>query len=148
MDGLYSRTLAAQRAERRAVRRWLASNAEVLRDPPDDDRLLSFGSSDDLDSWAEGTGRGGSVLAGMSGASLSQLDTQQRVTHCLLFVKDEYRELLRQKYIEGRTLEDIAADEGVSRQAIHQRLSTAEGEFIKAVGEHWFDLTSLRIENL
>lgn len=148
MPGSYDETRAAMRAEARAVRRWLAQNAELMRDPQPDDRVISFGSADDLDSWAEGTGRGGSVLAGMSGVSLSQLDAQQRVAHCLSFLKPKHRELLRARFMEGRTLEDIAADEGVSRQAIHQRLATAEAEFIRAVGEHWLDLSTLRIEEL
>lgn len=148
MDGLYSRVESTRKAEQRVVRRWLAQNAELMREPSPDDRVILFGTADELDQWAEGTGRGGSILAGMSGVSLSQLDAQQRVAHCLSFLKEEHQELLRERYMEGRTLEEIAADAGVTRQAIHQRLSTAESEFIRSVAEHWLDLTSLRIEDL
>lgn len=148
MPGPYEQAKAAKRAEERAVRRWLSQHAELMRDPLPDDRVVMSGSADDLDYWTESTGRSGTVIAGSSGVSLSQLDAQQRVAYCLSFLKPKHQELLRARFMEGRTLEDIAADEGVSRQAIHQRLATAEAEFVRVVGEHWLDLSTLRIEEL
>ena len=136
------------RAEARAVRVWINQHSELLREPILDDRVLPFGTADDLDQWAEGTGRKGNIFAAMSGVTLEQLDTQQRVAHCLSFIKPEQQELLRSRYMEGRTLEEISVNSGVSRQAIHQRISTAQAEFVRVVGEHWTDETTLRIEEL
>lgn len=138
----------AMRAEERAAARWLARHWDEVQEPRPDDRVVMFGSADDLDAWAEATGRGTGVLAARSGVSLFQLDAQQRVTYCLSKMKPEHQELLRARYMEGRTLEDIAADMGVSKQAVHQRIQVAHSDFHRTVGLHWNDLDGIRIEEL
>lgn len=136
------------RAEKRQAERWLATNWQLVEERPSDDRVLMFGSSDDLDAWAEGTGRSGNVVSARSGVTLHQLDAQQRVAHCLSKLKPEHQELLRARYMEGRTLEDIAAELGITRQAVHQQLTVAHSEFHRTVGQHWNDVAGIRIEDL
>ena len=48
-------------------------------------------------------------------------------------LRPRYSDLLRRVYFERQTQEEIAQEEGVSQQAINQRVRTAEGALRKAI---------------
>ena len=69
---------------------------------------------------------------------LAQRTKRQRVAAIWLDImmarlRPRYRDLLRRVYFERQTQEEIAQEEGVSQQAINQRVRTAEGALRKAI---------------
>jgi hypothetical protein len=71
--------------------------------------------------------------------SLSRLGKASQLHHCLSFLEKDRVDLLFKRHVERMTLDAIAGEEGVSRQAIIKRLRTAEKHLRDAITEHWDD---------
>jgi len=71
--------------------------------------------------------------------TLRQLEKRSRMNHVFSFMLAAHIELLYWRHVEGMTLQEIADQEHVSRQAIHSRLKVAEREFRAAFAAHWND---------
>ena len=67
------------------------------------------------------------------------LERRDRLEHVMSFLLPEHAELLLERHAERRTLDAIAKDRCVTRQAIIKRLRTAEQDFRKHFGERFND---------
>lgn len=68
-----------------------------------------------------------------------ELEKRARMNHVFSFMREDQVDLLYWKHVEGMTLQAIADQEGVSRQAIHKRLRRAEAAFAQVHEDHWND---------
>lgn len=68
-----------------------------------------------------------------------EMEQRARMHHVFAFMRPDQVELLYWKHVEGMTLQAIADQEGVSRQAIHKRLRRADEAFRQAHEDHWQD---------
>lgn len=93
------------------------------------------GSGDSFLSWFKGS----VTPIGGHGLNMRSLTTILRVRHCLSFLPPEQAALLWQRYVEHRTLDDLATQHGITRQAVFQRGETSKAAFVVAVTEHWND---------
>lgn len=80
------------------------------------------------------------------GVAMGPLDPEEvvkraRMNHVYSFLREEQVDLLRRWGIEGMTLQEIADEDGVSKQAVHKRLTKAKDAFQAAYAEHWNDET-------
>lgn len=80
-------------------------------------------------------------LVGAGTLTLEQLEKRARMRHVLTFMLPLHVELLMERYVVGggRTLDDLAAEHCVTRQAIIKRLKVAEQDFRRLFAEHWND---------
>jgi hypothetical protein len=58
-------------------------------------------------------------------------------------MREQDVDILHRRHLERQTLEDIAADYDTTWQAVQQRVSTAEQNFLKEFGEHWMEVGRL-----
>lgn len=78
---------------------------------------------------------GGSVAE----ATMDQLEKRARMRNVLSRLLPAHVELLFERHVRGRTLDDIAEEHFVTRQAIIKRLRVAEQDFRREFGLHWLD---------
>lgn len=71
------------------------------------------------------------------GLSLLQVEKQLRMRHVLQYLEEDDVALLVGRYVSRRTLADLAAERGVTPQAVYKRLETARKNFKEAFAEHW-----------
>lgn len=74
-----------------------------------------------------------SPLFGLGERTPAQARLRDEVDEVLLKLAPKYRELIREYFWERLTLEEMAAERGVTRQAVHQQLQTALRKFRKEV---------------
>jgi DNA-directed RNA polymerase specialized sigma24 family protein len=77
------------------------------------------------------------------GLTVTQVELQLRMSHVLKQMPDEEVDLLQRRYAGLETLEEIASDLGVSRQAATGRVETALQNLRRAFAEHWNDPVDL-----
>ena len=63
----------------------------------------------------------------------SQVELRDNVDEIMAKLHPRYRELLREYFWERMTLEEMAEERGVTRQAVHQQMQTAIKKFRKEV---------------
>ncbi len=61
-------------------------------------------------------------------------ETGERIAHALAQLPERYEQVLRLKYLEGRTMDSIAAEWGVTPKAIESLLTRARQAFREAYG--------------
>jgi RNA polymerase sigma factor (sigma-70 family) len=76
-----------------------------------------------------------------SGLSLAQLEKRARMEKVLAAMREQDVSILIDYYIAKYTLKQIAAEAGVSPQAIHKRLKQAKKNFLVAFAENWNNLS-------
>jgi hypothetical protein len=81
------------------------------------------------------------VTASLGALDYDEVEKRARMNHVYSFLRDEQVDVLRKWGIEGMTLEAIALEEGVSKQAVHKRLGKAKAAFVAAYEAHWDDDT-------
>lgn len=88
------------------------------------------------------------VGAAIGALDYDEVEKRARMNHVYSFLRDEQVDLLRKWGIEGMTLEGIAAEESVSKQAVHKRLAKAKAAFVAAFEAHWneFPLDDFPVE--
>jgi len=79
------------------------------------------------------------VGAAVGGLDYEEVEKRARMNHVYSFIRPEQVDLLRKWGIEGMTLEAIAEEEKVSKQAVHKRLKKAQAAFKEAYVKHWDD---------
>jgi hypothetical protein len=79
--------------------------------------------------------------AAMGGLDYDEVDKRARMNHVYSFLAERQVDILRRWGIEGMTLEQMAAEDGVTKQAVHKRLTKARAAFMKAYEAHWNDET-------
>lgn len=101
----------------------------------------SFGGLGEYEDWLLDNGKGYTPLVGSNQPqpTLLQLEKRSRMNHVFSFLLPQHVELLYWRHVEGMTLQEIADQEHVSRQAIHSRLKVAEREFRTQFAAHWND---------
>lgn len=72
-------------------------------------------------------------LFGTGTRTPEQQRLRDSVDEVLAKLHPKYQELLRAYYWERQTLEEMAAERGITRQAVHQQLETAKRKFRKEV---------------
>lgn len=100
----------------------------------------------DLEQWEQWHLDNGSALTFLGRSpSLTpeQLVTRAHVEHVLTFLLPDHRELLVRHHGMRETQDALAADFGISRQAIQQRLRVAEEDFRRAFEAHINDPVNL-----
>lgn len=107
----------------------------------DDVSYDTFGSLSEYEDWLLDNGKGYLPLVGgqQPQPTLRELEKRSRMNHVFSFMQPRHIELLYWRHVEGMTLQEIADQEHVSRQAIHSRLKVAEREFKVSFAEHWND---------
>lgn len=122
---------------------WLGGADRIQAGVTGRRNLVSYSQFDTLDAWENwmlDTDQGYSPLVGGATPSgLEQVEKRARMAHVLSFMLPAHQELLFERHVRGRTLDDIAAEHFVTRQAIIKRLKVAEQDFRKFFGEHWND---------
>lgn len=100
-----------------------------------------FSSDWTWEEWMQERGVDYTPLVGGSTETLEQLEKRARMRHVLTFMLPLHVELLMERYVVGggRTLDDLAAEHCVTRQAIIKRLKVAEQDFRRLFAEHWND---------
>ncbi len=71
--------------------------------------------------------------------TVEDMERRARMHHVFSYLKAEHVFVLERKHLERMTLQEIADEDGVSRQAIHKRLKKAEDAFRVAFVTHWND---------
>jgi hypothetical protein len=101
----------------------------------------AFPSLADWEDWMLAEGEEYLPLVGMPGGgpTVGELEKRSRMNHVFSFMRPDHVELLYWRHVEGMTLEAIARQEEVSRQAIAKRLNVAEAAFKTSFAEHWND---------
>ena len=106
-------------------------------------RLVSYDGFPTLEAWEDWMVSQGHQYQPMVGGAhptqMEQLEKRARMKHVLSYMLPDHIELLHARHVEGRTLDDIGKEHGVSRQAIIKRLRTAEADFRRYFAEHWLD---------
>lgn len=118
-----------------------------LRDPDlprkhrDDVSYDTFGSLSEYEDWllAHGNEYLPLVSSAQGEPTLDTLEKRARMHHVLTSCDPVRVELLYRRHVEQMTLEGLAVEYGVSRQAIAKRLDVAEAEFRGAFADHWND---------
>lgn len=81
------------------------------------------------------------VAQAMGSLDYDEVEKRARMNHVYSFLAESQVDILRKWGIEGMTLEAIATEEGVSKQAVHKRLTKAKAAFVSAYEQHWNDET-------
>lgn len=79
------------------------------------------------------------VGVAIGGLDYDEMEKRARMNHVYSFLREPQVDILRKWGIEGMTLEAIAEEEGVSKQAVHKRLTKAKAAFVLAYEAHWND---------
>lgn len=113
----------------------------VPRRHRDDVSYSIFDSMEQYEDWLLDTGMNyiPMTASGQPAPSMDQLEKRARMNHVLDFLDPGRVELLQWRHVENMTLQEIANQEGVSKQAILKRLQVAEADFKAAFAEHWND---------
>lgn len=77
------------------------------------------------------------TVAEPSGMNLAAIEKRLRMQKVLLAMREEDVDVLFERYVEMRTLEEIAEDLGVTHQAVSKRLTTARANFLRAFAQEW-----------
>ncbi len=80
-----------------------------------------------------------SRIVGTDGLTLRQVDMRLRMQNVMQALSPRDRHLLSQRHIELLTLDEIAAEEGITRQSVLKRLERAEQNLRRAFAVHWLD---------
>lgn len=106
-------------------------------------KFVSYGQFPTLEAWEDWMLDTGQkyvpLVGGATPSGLEQVEKRARMAHVLSFLLPEHQELLFERHVKQRTLDDIAAEHCVTRQAIIKRLKVAEQDFKRAFGQHWND---------
>lgn len=106
-------------------------------------KFVSYSQFDTLEAWEDWMLTDGMrytpLVGGATPSSLDIIEKRARMAHVLTFLPPEHVELLFERHVRQRTLDSIAAEHYVTRQAIIKRLKVAEQDFRRAFGEHWND---------
>lgn len=77
--------------------------------------------------------------------SFEFLERRARMHHVLSYLSPAQVSVLERKHLEQLTLQEIADEDGVSRQAVHKKLKRAESAFREAFRLHWSDELPLEV---
>lgn len=107
----------------------------------DDVSYSIFDSMEQYEDWLLDTGMNYIPLtaSGHPAPTIDQLEKRARMNHVLGKLTAKQVSLLQWRHVENMTLQEIANQEGVSKQAILKRLQVAEADFKAAFAEHWND---------
>lgn len=131
------------------ARQWLAEHpgaGSLPSDYPPDERgevsegrmsVYSYHSwGGDVETWERllrGYGIEYVPLADQGARSPEQLFIRDRMDHAMGFLREDQRELLRMRYYEDMTLEDIALELGVRWQSVQDKLATARQDLYVSI---------------
>lgn len=129
---------ARDREQRELAARWLADHPDLgvmrLKDDIQDHKLEqgNFRVFKELH-------RLGGVLRELGPPEPTEDDEDLALRLARVFdaLLPQHQQLLEERYLERRTLEDMGESRAISKQAVHQRLLTAERDFTKLFGEQF-----------
>lgn len=156
-----TRTRLSERDPIGEARKWLAKHQGVGGSLPDDHRrsatgetieqdqstYLAGGASQELHrglisysgyrgDWSEEL-TDGVVLAAQGGRTPQELDTRNRMERALNGLRKDQQELLRMRYAERLTLEEIALELGTRKQSVHEKLGNALQDLLVGIAILW-----------
>jgi predicted DNA-binding protein YlxM (UPF0122 family) len=109
-------------------------------------RVVSYSWADSLEAWEEWMSEAGRAFLPVNGGgelTLEQVEKQARLQHVLEFLLPMHVDLLFARFAEQRTLDDIAEEFGISRQAVIKRLRVAVQDLKREIAAHWNDPLSI-----
>lgn len=76
-------------------------------------------------------------LFGQGGRTREELDTRVRLERAMRKLRGDQQALLRMRYFEAMTLEEMGAELGRAKQSVAEKVGTAEQDLYVAIAETW-----------